>query len=45
MSHRNAITYGNCRKYNRHPARFCNAKLNCLSDLIKIHMTGHDLII
>ena len=45
MSHRDTVANGYRRKYHRHTARFLNTEFYCFRDLIKIHVTGYDLIV
>ena len=45
MAHGNTVTDCDCREHNRHTARHGNAHLDCLGDLIQVHMAGNDLII
>ena len=45
VSHCNTVTYCDCREHNRCTACHCHTKLNCLCDLVQVHMTRYDFII
>ncbi len=45
MPHGNPVADRNRRKDDGHAARFRNAELHGLDNLVQIHMTGHDFII
>ena len=45
VSHCNTVTYCDCREHNRCTACHCHTKLNCLCDLVKVHMTRYDFIV
>ena len=45
MSHCDTIADSNCREHHRCSACFCHAKLNCLCNLIQVHMSWYDLVV
>ncbi len=45
MPHRNPVTHGNRRKYNRGTPRHRHAHLDGVYNLIKVHMSRHDLVV
>ena len=45
VSHCNTVAYCDCREHNRCTACHCHTKLNCLCDLVKVHMTRYNFIV
>ena len=45
MSHGDSVTNCDCRNHDRYSSCHCHSHLDCLCDLIQVHMPRNDLII